>query len=228
MIYGAHDKKSRLDGQITIMHKFGDCSFGPRLGLAYACKTSSGSPPLSRPDTRLDSLGVLQCICTLPLLGGNASLAASCGNRYWHMQFWICVHIEHPSLSLGCSHSLPASGQPSSTNSNPHHLSPSLLSFFPYLSLLSIYKVVPHRTARSPESKMNTASPTKETVNVETMEQPESWISGTAEDQYDMTRIGKKQELRVRHASESHVIHYIQLNGSSEISNSSLSWPLLW
>ena len=38
---------------------------------------------------------------------------------------------------------------------------------------------------------------TKETVTVESVEEPTSWTSGTAEDQYDMTRIGKKQELRV-------------------------------
>ena len=39
---------------------------------------------------------------------------------------------------------------------------------------------------------------TKEAQAVESVEEEEvTWDSGTAEDQYDMTRMGKKQELRV-------------------------------
>ena len=37
----------------------------------------------------------------------------------------------------------------------------------------------------------------KEPVSVESLEHPLSLTNGTAEDGYDMSRIGKKQELRV-------------------------------
>ena len=45
---------------------------------------------------------------------------------------------------------------------------------------------------------------TKEAIAVESVEEQETWNSGTAEDQYDMTRMGKKQEFRVGHTLGNH------------------------
>lgn len=53
---------------------------------------------------------------------------------------------------------------------------------------------------------------TKEAVAVESIEEPVTWDSGTAEDQYDMTRMGKKQELRVGQTLE----NYVNLDHSAE------------
>ena len=58
----------------------------------------------------------------------------------------------------------------------------------------------------------------KEPLAVESIEEPVTWDSGTAEDQYDMTRMGKKQELQVGHNLEN--MSTVQLNEKRETSSS--------
>lgn len=65
----------------------------------------------------------------------------------------------------------------------------------------------------------------KESVAVEGLEQSLSLTDGTAEDKYDMTRIGKKQELRVGcTARKSPRIDALTEPDDSETSISYRSW----
>ena len=57
---------------------------------------------------------------------------------------------------------------------------------------------------------------TKEPVTVESVEEPASWTDGTAEDHYDMTRMGKKQELRVGYPIRKTLWSTIQLNPTAQ------------
>ena len=58
----------------------------------------------------------------------------------------------------------------------------------------------------------------KEPLAVESVEEPVAWDSGTTEDQYDMTRMGKKQELQVGHNLEN--MGTVQLIEKRETSSS--------
>ena len=60
----------------------------------------------------------------------------------------------------------------------------------------------------------------KEAQAVESVEEDVTWDSGTAEDQYDMTRMGKKQELRVDPPRKVTRTLIFQLNETRGTSNS--------